>query len=425
MFSQKQGWLNQGLVNSDNFWISTYGSTATPNTHRYSGRSVTDSNGNTYSHGASGNQYIAKINISGNIVWTYLLNVLGGSPTPTNICLDPSESNVYVCGDNSSSGRGPFLMKIGSNGTIAWRRQLRDTSSVYFLNFYNIAVDNLNNVYVVGRTFTSPSDYGFLIAKYDSTGNLLWQKISNLVTSSVNLDNISIDSNNNLCVCGYFDGAQRIIKLDSSGNIIWQNSISNIQGAISNFDSAGNIYITGGTFVPSSSSTCITLKYDSSGNIIWQREYSGSDPSSITAYGRIIKFDSLGNIYVLSGINEAVTVLQYNSSGVLLPIKINLSDSDTRYIMSVDSLNNIYIGLGGLYDNTIIKLSNAGILQGTYRYGRNNDTFITYSLVSFNDVAASCVNSTSSISFSASSYTSSTVSASTSNVASSTWIVTM
>lgn len=417
MFSQKQGWLNQGLTNSDDFWVVTYTATGTGNPY-FAGPAITDLNGNTYSYGASGRPYFAKINNNAQRIWSQEISALG-SPITNDICLDSTESNVYVCGSNSSSGYGAWVMKVNSAGTVQWRRQLTGGTGI-FTDFNDIAVDNLDNIYLVGRVSTSTT-YGFLITKYDAAGNLLWQKITNLSTITANLESISIDSNNNLCVCGQFDVDAMIIKLDSSGNIIWQKIISTIQEIKGKFDSSGNIYVTGGTF-DGINSSCITIKYDTNGNILWQRQYFGNN----NAYGRNLTLNSSGNIYIIGGIGSTSLILQYNDLGVLSPIQITLSNY--RNQISVDSLNNIYTYGGGFYNASFpivtSKISNNGILRGTY-YTFNKTQQLTMGVINLNDNAASCTDSISNISFISSSYTSSNVSVTLASATYVSWLITM
>ena len=90
----------------------------------------------------------------------------------------------YVDANNSY----PFLAKYNGT-TLQWQVSLfyqRNPGGTYWYNrdfFYTVNVDNNDNVYVTGNidklTVVGGTTYAIncgLIAKYDSSGNLLWQK---------------------------------------------------------------------------------------------------------------------------------------------------------------------------------------------------------------------------------------------------------
>jgi len=80
-------------------------------------------------------------------------------------------SYVYLAGyDGTSSSSGCSVMKIdGSTGAPVWSRRLGSQSGSLYFN--SIAVDSSENTYSIGAI--SGVVY---IAKYDSSGNLVWQR---------------------------------------------------------------------------------------------------------------------------------------------------------------------------------------------------------------------------------------------------------
>ena len=100
-----------------------------------------------------------------------------------------SSGNVYATGytdggldSNSNSGQSDvFLVKYNSSGTKQWTKQI-GTSTDDIARA--IAIDNSNNIYVVGRTegeldgnansgvaYAQDDAMDFFILKYDSNGN--------------------------------------------------------------------------------------------------------------------------------------------------------------------------------------------------------------------------------------------------------------
>lgn len=67
-----------------------------------------------------------------------------------------------------------FLVKYSNNGTLQWQR---DLSGGYYSNWSSLACDSSSNVYAVGKNnYNSSSDEEVLIAKYNSSGTLQWQR---------------------------------------------------------------------------------------------------------------------------------------------------------------------------------------------------------------------------------------------------------
>jgi hypothetical protein len=197
-------------------------------------RLVVDTSGNIYvaaqteSQGAGNRDLlILKYNTSGSLLWQ---RVLGGAiiDTATDISID-SSGNCYVVGSIDSSASG-VIVKYNTNGTLVWQRSLIGNTN----QLRGIAVDSSGNSYAVGVLDTG-AQYDMLIVKYDTNGNLQWQKSlgsSSLFDSSYNicLDNLgyfyiagtSVDQSANPTPIGNI-----IAKYDTNGNLQWQRSFRN------------------------------------------------------------------------------------------------------------------------------------------------------------------------------------------------------
>ena len=79
-----------------------------------------------------------------------------------------------MCGrsNKGTSGAGAILLKLNSSGAEQWQRTLDGASTQIA---YDVDVDSSDNVYIGG--YTTISGYGyFLLAKYNSSGTLQWNK---------------------------------------------------------------------------------------------------------------------------------------------------------------------------------------------------------------------------------------------------------
>jgi hypothetical protein len=160
----------------------------------------------------------------------------------------------------------------------------------------SIVIDSLGDFYVAGTTAsttTSGSVDSVILLKYDSSGNLVWQRTWN---------------------SGLGNGGQS----DSEGIAV---------------DTSGNIFVTGFTFV--APMTCVLtwtcnprlfiLKFDKQGNLLWQKIWWGSDSNDNAypnTYGKGVAVDSSGDAYVVGfryegGASDLGLLLKFNSTGAM------------------------------------------------------------------------------------------------------------
>jgi hypothetical protein len=148
---------------------------------------------------------VAKYNSSGTIQWQRsLANV--GRTAGNGIAVD-SNDNIYVCGEYDESGSSnngylqALLAKYNSSGTLVWQRALQRSGSTSYDEYGKyVTIDSDNNIYITGST--GAGNWDFYVAKYNTSGNLLWQ--NTLVGTRSEVFNwIGVDSDNNLCLTGY------------------------------------------------------------------------------------------------------------------------------------------------------------------------------------------------------------------------------
>jgi len=366
------------------YWIATLGGAS--NDTGYG--AITDSAGNAYTVGltlssgaGSGDLLLAKYDTQGAVQWQ---RTLGGTGFDQgfSVAIDSSD-NVYAVGetDPGAGGRRDFLIaKYNSSGTIQWQRTLGGSTDESALS---VAIDSSDNVYVIGA-----SDLGgfstLYLAKYNSSGNIQWQRT---LSGSSNDEgfSVAIDSSDNVYVSGQTrsEGAGftdfLVAKYNSSGTIQWQRILGGSSSEFTGFvaiDSSDNVYLLGYTFSAGAGSTDFLIaKYNSSGTIQWQRILGGSAREE----SKSIAIDSLDNIYLLGETpseGEGGTdflIAKYNSSGTIQWQRIlGGSSNDKGYSVAIDSLDDVYI-LGGTFstgeggnDFLVAKIPNDGSLTGTY-----------------------------------------------------------
>lgn len=370
---------------------------------------IPDSSGNFYvgsTPGTNTNNYnVAKYNSSATLDWQYDFN--SSYENLSKLAVD-SSNNVYICGQQGSGDSySANIVKLNSSGTIQWQKNLGPGGNATAGT--GVAVDSSGNVYISGQSGTGGSTYG-LIAKYNSSGTLQWQKrVSNSGATGIVFNNIALDSSGNPHVCGYFAGDFLVMKYDSSGNVVWQKVLG-VGGSTDErsleiaIDSSNNVYVSGKQEFQdgNSDSGFLTAKYNSSGALQWQRRLnypSAGFPTNEEGYA--IGVDSSGNVYIggqsnFNGLTDFI-LAKYNTSGTLQwQRRIGSGKQESLYGLNVDSSANVYVaGITQDFNNTIqgffAALPGDGSKTGSYSVGPNT---MTYASISFTDSAASASDNT-------------------------------
>ena len=229
-------------LSASGYWIGLLGGAA-----NQTARSLAvDSSGNVYVFGESTSSgafsfQIAKYSTSGVIQWQ---QTLGGSVADIgySVALD-SSGNVYVCGSSFPSTQDIEIAKYNSSGAIQWQRKLAGTGQDYGRS---ITLDSSGNIYVSGYS-NSSGTYDLQIAKCDTSGAIQWQRRLG-GTGFINTGyGIALDSSGNIYVSGYSDASGTydflIAKYNSSGNVyacgLSQNTTDDLQ--IAKYDTSGAI----------------------------------------------------------------------------------------------------------------------------------------------------------------------------------------
>lgn len=260
-----------------------------------------DGSGNVYAVGQANNLLqIVKYDTSGTLQWQ---KSLGGSTTIGRGVAVDSSGNVYVAGYSNNTGAGDNaveIVKYNTSGTLQWQRMLNNGS--YPGYGYSIAVDSSGNAYISGAyDNTGSGSFQILVAKYNTSGTLQWQRRFGRAGYTNNGTSVAVDSSGNVYVCGDTQPSTRtvlqILKYDTSGTLQWQRALSSgssdCRGWGVSVDSSGYVYVCGESIV-GGLRDCQIAKYNASGAIQWQRSLG----SSALDISYSITTDSLGALYI-------------------------------------------------------------------------------------------------------------------------------
>lgn len=233
--------------------------------------------------------FIAKYNVNGDLIRAKQAG--GTSFDMGRFITTDNNDNIYVTGEFRDTAYfdtavlitdehfNVFLSKYDSAGNLLWIKHIESNADCYSRS---IATDNNNFVYIPGSfrdtinfndtlpdgneaILTSIGNYDIFIAKYDTSGNLLWIKqIGDKYYNGGNY--IVTDSEDNFYLVGNFKEAISIgdtllicyspdensvnvfiAKFDNNGNFIWAKKIGSyidgVGGIITDIDN--NVYVTG------------------------------------------------------------------------------------------------------------------------------------------------------------------------------------
>lgn len=363
---------------------------------------------------------LVKYDFEGTVQWQRQLAGSGNNDQPYGIALD-SSSNVYFTGRTNSVGSGGLdilIAKYDNSGTLQWQRAFGGGSDE---NGFEIGLDSNDNLYVIGSTKSAGTGtQSYILSKWDSSGTIQWQRVLG-GSGAESEPRLAIDSSGNIYGTGYTNTSgfgnldMNVFKYDSSGNLQWQRTFGGSGNDVATgiaVDSADNVYVTGySNSSPADGEDMVLAKFNSSGTLQWQR-IVGLGGSEVALD---VTVDSLDNIYVSGrhsqnsqGSNDAA-ILKYDSSGVIQWQRmIGGADEDYPYGIATDPAGNVYTigftrttGAGG-NDQFLTVIPADGSLTGTYVLDGAN---MVYKASSLTDQAGGMSAATSSLTNSTSSLT--------------------
>jgi len=371
-------------------------------------RPIVDQSGNIYVTGRAW-QYTATYDFvtvkyapDGTQLWLDTFDQNGGFHTPSNMELDQS-GNLFITGGGLSGGI--ITVMYNSSGQRQWVKEEPGTAG------QGVRVDGNGGIFITGSYYdvNTGTSNDFRLIKYDYSGNLLWQRFYDFGGSEFG-KLVNIDSQSNIIITGFgnlpgvFSG-WLTAKVDASGNLLWYNrfKLNPSWEEYIYFTLIGpqdEIYVTGNVGVNSGGTTyqgLETLRYNSDGSNPWIAE--------INQYAGIGKGLTLGNDLSLYAVGQFYySVIKYSQNmptGTeqisVAPDKFNLEQNYPNpfnpntvisYQLPVTSkvLLNVYDIMGNEVATLVNEVKSPGNYQvsfnasslssGTYFYKLTTDSFI-------------------------------------------------
>lgn len=175
------------------------------------------------------------------------------------VTLDASD-NVIVVGDAAGVGTAgcAVVAKYNYSGTLQWQRTLDGAQAE---TLYGVVTDSSGNVYVVGQSNAAGIGRA-LIAKYNSSGAIQWQRTLTGVSATY-FEGIALTPDGDLLCVGVSGSAGLLALYDASGAIQWQRTITPSSGVVSlrkvKVDADGRVTAVGSTTADGAGSTDMFL----------------------------------------------------------------------------------------------------------------------------------------------------------------------
>ena len=266
----------------------------------------------------------------------------------------------------STGDRDVYVAKYSPNGEVLWARGGGGAS---FDRGASVVVDAAGNAYVTGHfgsvatfgpfTLTSSGRYDMFVAKYSSSGEVLWARRAGGLKDEWASD-IAVDGAGSVFATGTFyetadfDGVALtsagdrdvyVAKYSPDGEVLWARRAGGTGAEVGNgiaLDAGGNAYVSG-SFWGTAAFGSITVrtagewdvfvaKYASDGQVLWVRRAGGS----VWDFGIGVSADPVGGVYVsglffgtahfgavaLTSVGESdAFVARYSSDGTLLWVR--------------------------------------------------------------------------------------------------------
>lgn len=275
------------------------------------------------------NTGLIKLSSNGDFIWAKKIE---GEPSFTSSCfvngLDTDQSdNIYLSGLYTGQfdfDPGPdttsfnpinfagYLLKLDNNGEFQW---VNTVDGPYGDGLFDVEVNNDNHVITAGyfydsihiqsihldsvMTSISSQSVQEMIIKYDENGEALW--ITRLEATNFKVNDINIDSNNDIYLAGSFT-----------------DTLSFISGTNDNLTSNG-------------SNDAFVAKYTSTGEYVWGRQIGGTLYDNVAS----VQLNENGNVLVATNLGPGT--LYFES----FPLHTNFVGGSKIFILNSSSGNYI------------------------------------------------------------------------------------
>jgi hypothetical protein len=296
--------------------------------------------------------FLAKLDLSGNVIWSKLL---GSTSTAWVQPYETTDKGFVITGSSYNGINADYyLIKTDSLGDVLWTKTYGDSTDIGELS---VIQTNDGGYILLGRgTATTPGQDALFVIKTDSQGNIQWSK-SYDNSNEDNPGSIHQTADNGFLITAGAEGPGYnccnlwVIKLDILGNVQWEKKykrFDNVNAFFSSLLPNGEIITGAANYNASSHEVPCLIKMDSLANILWCKKYPSlygyffdiavCPDGGFIQFGEDIDYDTLA--IVKSDANgNSPTCSQINYSPVLMNSNTIVSNH-TFYVDSTGTFSN-------------------------------------------------------------------------------------
>lgn len=195
--------------------------------------------------------------------------------------------------------------------------------------FTALAIDQNENIYLTGSVKDAVTGFfDFKTYKLDSNLQILWEKTYGGIAGKDDMARaIDVDASGNVYVTGWSSNGSNndflTLKYNSSGNLLWDKRFDNKSEDEANdliLNDQGELFVTGST-TKFDKKDFYTILYDTNGNELWSATYNGIYNKDDIA--KTMKIDEEGNLLVSGHSQELLKTtyltVKYNRHEVIIP----------------------------------------------------------------------------------------------------------
>ncbi|MCI7617576.1 MULTISPECIES: hypothetical protein [Desulfovibrio] len=287
---------------------------------------------------------LAKYSPSGDILWQKIVEInnqlIFGRPISAS-----NDGSIYTCFWFRPNNTSSFEMaKFDSSGGQVWNKVVSTSSPSADCKSIHIAKDG--SVYACGSLGISSSYTYAFVVKFSASGGLLWQKKLGIEKKYTSSEYIFVSQDGSVFI--FTTAPNAVAKYDSSGNLQWQKGISKGTSIYAGGVSAGDDGSAYAVFTcPGDKYALFVAKFNASGTVQWEKRIYGS----IDIYGTGVSVGHDGSLYVCGRVHDSaqgkdsVLLAKYDSSGNLHWQKVFSGGAlDYVYSVDVDPDGSVYFG---------------------------------------------------------------------------------